>query len=128
MQIDYDNILYDIDYKSIGALVKKCREDLKMTQENLSEKCGISTSHISNIENGTAKVSMTALIRIANALKTTMDFLLSDNQLIKLTPVNNRIAEIVDDCTDHEIGVILDIVETTKKSLRTRHAFPQDHL
>ena len=48
---------------------------------NLAEKAGLSLSYVSMIENGRRKVSLDALIRIANILGVTVDELLNGNQM-----------------------------------------------
>ena len=52
---------------------------MDLTQETLSEIVGISPTHMSNIETGTTKVSLTTIVTIANALQVTVDDLLCDN-------------------------------------------------
>ena len=67
---------------SIGNNIKKLRKEKLMSQDDLSEKTGISCSYISAIENGEAtdiKISM--LLNLANALDTTVqDLYQADKQ------------------------------------------------
>ena len=48
----------------IGARVKKARLSRKMTQLQLAEAAGLSTTFISNIENGTQSMNIQALIAL----------------------------------------------------------------
>ena len=58
----------------MGYRIKERREELKMTQEELSEKSGVNRTTISAIENGKAEQVMTGtLIALAKALGTTVD-------------------------------------------------------
>ncbi|MCW6653670.1 helix-turn-helix domain-containing protein [Aerococcaceae bacterium NML210727] len=53
-----------------GEKIKQTRESLKMSQEELSEKSGVSRATISKIENGlTEVVKLETLSKLANALK-----------------------------------------------------------
>lgn len=53
----------------MGYRIKECREAEKMTQEELSEKAGVSRTIISGLESGTIKVTTTeTLLKIAQAL------------------------------------------------------------
>lgn len=53
--------------------VKDLREAMNMTQEELSEKSGVSRATISGIENGTERnTSSRTLLNIAKALNTTI--------------------------------------------------------
>ncbi len=64
---------------SFGENVKKRREELKMTQEQLAEKVGVSFQMISHVERG-RKVPTIYLARdIASALDCTLDDI-TDNE------------------------------------------------
>lgn len=58
----------NLDYKAIGKRIKIARIRADLTQEKLAERVNLSTSHMSNIETGTTKVSLSAIVDIANAL------------------------------------------------------------
>ena len=58
----------------MGNKLKEAREAYGMTQEELSEKSGISRTTISGIENNQNKVTSTkTLLALAKALNTTVD-------------------------------------------------------
>ena len=58
----------------MGYKIKELREKLKMTQEELSEKSGVSRGTISALENGTDRnTTSKTLLNIARALETTVD-------------------------------------------------------
>lgn len=58
----------------MGYKIKELREAKKMTQEELSEKSGVSRGTISALENGTERSTMSkTLVKIARALDTTLD-------------------------------------------------------
>ena len=57
----------------MGYKIKELRENLKMTQEELAEKSGISRATISMLENDTTKEVMISTLRaLASALDTTV--------------------------------------------------------
>lgn len=57
----------------MGNYVKKRREDLGLTQDELAIKAGLSRQTISSIENGTNRgVTSSTLTKIATALDTTV--------------------------------------------------------
>lgn len=68
----------ELDYKAIGKRIKIARIKTDLTQEKLSEMVGVSPTHMSNVETGTTRVSLTTIVRIANALGITSDDLLCD--------------------------------------------------
>ena len=107
-----------IDYKSIGRRIKAARIRLDMTQERLAEKVNLSPSHLSNIETGTTKVSLPTIIKLANALRVSVDSLLADSVVQSKAVFEEDIQTILSDCDDYEIQVIADIAAATKKTLR----------
>ncbi|MDR1770516.1 MAG: helix-turn-helix domain-containing protein [Hungatella sp.] len=71
----------ELDYCEIGKKIRKCREDLGLSQEAAAERCGISPSFYSNIERGIKIMSLETFSSICNAFSTSADYLLSDNTL-----------------------------------------------
>lgn len=64
----------------MGYRIKEFREALKMTQEELAKKSGVSRGTISAIENGHAKETTTkTLVKIARALGTSVDSIFFEN-------------------------------------------------
>lgn len=58
----------------MGYKIKEVRESLKMTQEELSEKSGVSRTTISGLENGTVRATTTkTLVKLSKALDTSVD-------------------------------------------------------
>ena len=52
----------------VDILVKRVREDKKITLRKLSEKSGISSTHINDIENNIKGPSLFVMIKLAKAL------------------------------------------------------------
>jgi HTH-type transcriptional regulator/antitoxin HipB len=48
----------------IGVLIHEMREEKKMTQQELAEKCGTTKSYISRIENNASDIRLSTLMRI----------------------------------------------------------------
>ena len=57
-----------MEYKKLGANVRKYRKIAGLTQEELAEIIGCSNSHIGQIENGRGVPSLDTMVKIANAL------------------------------------------------------------
>lgn len=51
----------------IGLRIREVREVLNMTREEFSEKCNISTSFLSAVENGKKAITTKTLCKICNA-------------------------------------------------------------
>ncbi len=108
----------ELDYKAIGKRIKIARIKADLTQEKLAEAVGISPTHLSNIETGTTRVSLSVVVGIANALKVTSDDLLCDSVIKTKVQFERDIALILEDCNEYEIRVIGDIAAATKETLR----------
>jgi transcriptional regulator with XRE-family HTH domain len=61
---------------SIGDRIREIREARKMTQDQLAEKSEISKGFLSDVENNKRNVSSENLLRIANVLGASLDYLL----------------------------------------------------
>jgi len=65
-----------VNYKEIGQRIRKYRKQMNLSQEELAEKIGISTTHMSHIETGSTKLSLPVLVELAENLKVKTDYLL----------------------------------------------------
>ena len=108
----------ELDYKAIGKRIKIARIKSDITQEQLAEKIEISPTHLSNIETGTTRVSLTTIVSIANALNVTMDDLLCDSVIRAKVQFERDIAALLDDCDDYEIRIAKDMIASLKETLR----------
>ena len=57
----------------VEILLKQKRKQKHLTLAQLSEKTGISTTHINDIENNIKEPSLSMVIRLAKALDTNID-------------------------------------------------------
>ena len=53
----------------LGNKIKKARKQLRLTQDNLAERIGLSTKYIQFIESATRKPSLKTLYKLAKALE-----------------------------------------------------------
>ncbi len=60
-----------------GDRIRELREKQKMTQDQLATQADISKGFLSDVENNNRNISSQSLLRIANALGTSVDYLLS---------------------------------------------------
>ena len=62
---------------SVGDRIRQIREHKRLTQDRLAEITGISKGFLSDVENDKRNVSSEYLLRIANALGASVDYLLT---------------------------------------------------
>ena len=108
----------DLDYRAIGKRIKIARIKADLTQEKLAEMVNLSTTHMSNIENGSSKVSLTSIVNIANALGVTLDDLICNNLIQAKGQFMDEVADIFNDCSEFELRVLKDTARGLKDSLR----------
>lgn len=100
----------ELDYKKLGKRIRKRRRERKMTQSMLAEAVNMSDPHISNIETGKTKVSLPALVAIANALGTTTDDLLCCSIENSRTVFEKEIAAELGKCSAAELRYLYDLI------------------
>ena len=68
-----------MDYVKLGTRVRQQRVLNRLTQEQLAEKAGVSTSFIGHIERGEKKASMETVVALCNAMSVAPSVLLQDS-------------------------------------------------
>lgn len=105
-----------MDYYMIGQKIRKFRKSCGLSQEQLAEEVGISTTHLSHIETGNTKLSLPVFVKIASALSVQTDELLYDTPSIN-SSTKNEILDILDSSSTQDFYILRDIIHATKCSL-----------
>ena len=100
-----------MDYVKLGEKIKKERTRNRLTQEMLAEMADITSSYVGQIERGERKVTLSKLVRIANVLNVSVDYLLSDN--IELTDdiLQVEIKNAMSNMEEKDKHMIIDIIK-----------------
>ena len=106
-----------MDYYAVGQRIRKVRKARGLSQEELAEKVGISTTHMSHIETGNTKMSLPIFVELAAVLEVQTDELLHDDSPTSRSASVAHIADMLDNCTTQQIRIIEDIVKAAKESL-----------
>ena len=101
----------ELNYVDIGKRIRTIRKNLGISQEQLAEMTNLSVVHISHIETANTKLSLPALVAVANALSVTADVLLCGN-------LDTAVTEAVRDCSGKELRIISESVIALKQALR----------
>lgn len=107
----------EINYKALGKRIKLARIEKELTQERLAEMVDLSPTHMSNIESGTANVSLPSLVNIANALSLSLDDLLSDSVIHARASLEREFQRMLDSCTEYEMRIVRDAAQAIITSL-----------
>lgn len=68
-----------MDTIAFGNRVRAARERLGITQEDLAARVGMSPSHMSIVERGVKVPRMDTVVKLANVLEVSADYLLQDS-------------------------------------------------
>lgn len=66
-----------LDYQAIGSRLHEARQAKNITQQELAQLVGVSTSYIGHLERGIKRGSLDAMAYICQELDISMDFLLT---------------------------------------------------
>ena len=111
----------ELNYKLVGQRIRAIRKKRGMTQERLAELAEISPQHCSGIETGAAKVSLPALVKIANALNASMDELLLDSiSAVEKPSLMKEVETVFGDATPDERYLMLAQAKSIKEAVRVK--------
>lgn len=99
-----------INFEEIGKKLRELRISKGLTQEYIANMVNVNTSHISNIENNRAKISLSTLIHVCNALNTTIDYILNEEYTDSLSVLDQTILIELKRCDKNTKEKILKII------------------
>ena len=98
-----------------SALGKRIREErlrLSLTQEVLAEDVELTTAYIGQIERGERNLTLENLIKVANRLGVTVDYLLSDSIAASEDNVLIQLSQLLNGRTLYEKEMAIDTIKT----------------
>lgn len=100
-----------MNYCSLGKRIREERLKLGLTQEKLSEEIGVTDAYIGKIERGERSLSLETLVRIANKLGVTVDYLLEDSVNVEDKGLSNELIQVFHNRSCDEKRMALDIIK-----------------
>ena len=107
-----------MDYYVIGQRIRKTRKAHGLSQEQLAELVGISTTHMSHIETGNTKLSLPVLVSLAEALDVSTDDLLFCGSPTERGSVLAELTQLLESCTTQQLKITVDVLRATIVSLK----------
>lgn len=104
-----------MDYYELGQRIRRARKARGIPQERLAEQAGISVTHMSHIETGNTKLSLSVFAAIAQALEVPADELLSGSSAA--SQVRGELAALCDACTPAQLRVITELARAAKSAM-----------
>ena len=108
-----------MDYIQLGQRIKSLRMGRQLTQEEMAERVKLSSQHISNVETGKTKVSLPALVDIANCLGVSMDQLVCESVICDRNVILNEYSEILASCSGKDLAIINQINQLIVQLIQT---------
>ena len=103
----------DTDFlKEMGLRIMVRRKSLRMTQEEMAEKLGVSAQMISNLELGKKAIRPENLARVCDVLGLSADFILTGTNT--KTAVD-AVAEKLTQLTAEELQIVSDMIDYMNK-------------
>lgn len=104
--------------KEIGDRIRQARMAINMSQQTLAEKLDITPSYVSNMELGKNNFTVDKLIKLTEILGVSADWLLRSNIHESKVFIDQDIAELLKDCDAAERTALLQILISSKASIR----------
>lgn len=100
-----------MDNSILGKRIREERSKIGLTQEKLAEFADISPAYMGRIERGERNITVKTLVRIANALGTTIDYLLKDTIEVEDDSQVKQWLQLTADRTDKEKQMAIDVIK-----------------
>ena len=94
------------EYYFIGQKIKELRKSQKLTQTDLAALVGVQKTSISKYESGSVKIPVYMLIRISNALDTSIEYLVGITEEASSINSIDTFFKYIDNETDYVISKI----------------------
>ena len=109
-----------IDYYAIGQRIRQIRKARGLSQDQLAEQVGISTVHVSHIENANTKLSLPVFVRLTEVLQVSADELLQGEPSAQRARAEGAILSLLDSCSLTQLQILQDVLCSVKQALDVR--------
>ena len=94
--------------------------DRKISLNHLAEQVGISTVHVSHIENANTKLSLPVFVRLTEVLQVPADELLQGAAPVRRQQAEEDILRLLEGCDLRQLQILQDVLRAVKESLDLR--------
>lgn len=96
----------------IGRRIREERLHLNLTQEVLAEDVELTTAYIGQVERGERNLTLENLIKVANRLGVTVDYLLSDSLNAERDTTIIQLCQLLNGRSLHEKELAVSLIKT----------------
>ena len=101
-----------MDYVRLGQRIRQERLKLGLTQAKLAEDTDISEAYMGQIERGERNLALDTLVRLANKLGVSVDYLLKDSVDDSNDNVLNQFRQLIENKSMEHKLLVIDVVKT----------------
>ena len=106
-----------MDYAAMGQRIREMRKARRLSQEETAHRAQISTTHMSHIETGNTKLSLTVLVDLSEILGVRTDDIIFEAKPCSAPVLLQDITELLNGCSEEELLVIRDTVSALLDSM-----------
>lgn len=107
--------------RPLANAVKKARNRMELTQEQVGELVDTNARTISAIENGQSNTRMTILYPLIRTLRIDPNEIFN-SEMVNDSSVKYQLRVLIEDCSDEEVAALLETSEIVLKVLRSNNA------
>ena len=111
-------VVIPVDCKSIGKKLRSYRRNRGWSLKDCSERIGISTSYLADIERGDKVPKLEAFLQILNTLSVSADDVLQDSLVVGYEPKSNDVIRKLNALDTALRKQVLDILDSIISSLK----------
>lgn len=110
----------DKDYNlTVGLRIREVREVLKLTREEFSEKCDISSSFLAAVENGKKSVTSKTLYKICTVFDISADYIIRGNQdTFETDMILEMLSSMEPKAREHALHILREYIEAVNSLSR----------
>lgn len=102
----------ELDYIKIGHRIKAARLEKGLNQTDLGAMVGCSNNHMSHVEVGQTKVSLSMLVKLSVILEKDFDYFLLDTPYVRQERIiNSEISEKLKQCSSMTLVTVSKILD-----------------
>lgn len=115
MSQNQDRIIKDFDFRALGAEIKRARNEMKMTRDELAEAMSVSSSHLANIENKGTHPGFMLFIKLIKYLNISADeFIFQNPGPVK--GIKLQVLTLVEECESTDLYTVRGVLQGIQES------------
>lgn len=100
-----------IDYNAMGLRIREIRLNKKLTQEQISEKMGVSIAFLSRVERGSAHINLSRLSELCSILEVSEGEVLNVISPARPYYLNREFHRLLKDCPKEKLKLLYKVAK-----------------